>query len=46
MIKFNIYLKYKLYTINIKYSLSTTSINNNFLIFSRIIHNIINVKEI
>jgi hypothetical protein len=34
MIKFNIYLKYKLYTTNIKYSLPTTQINNNFLILN------------
>jgi len=28
------YLKYKLYITNIKYSLSTIKINNNFLIFN------------
>jgi len=34
MTKFNIYLEYKLYITNIKYSLSTIEINNNFLIFN------------
>jgi hypothetical protein len=34
MIRFNIYLKYKLYITNIKYSLSTIYIINNFLIFN------------
>jgi hypothetical protein len=34
MIKFNTYLKYELYKRNIKYSLLTNQINNNFLIFT------------
>jgi hypothetical protein len=34
MIKFNTYLKYKLYIKNVKYSLSIIEITNDFLIFS------------